>query len=267
MTTPSMLSSDAMTAASSAAPRATHAPYAGPVAGSALPASSRMVSGSSGRTAAHAVEPYVPPNWRSRLAPESQPDIATSESPPYESVIAPPLRSDAVERRGEALPWINVFLDERDRAPASATLGEPPRAAAEREDDWPFEEAGTATTELSGELSAHESPLSAPVEGAAPAPLPMWSDDDLLDIMPVRPSDSPSTDPSAHWAALARTETPKTDDDHAIPVSHTESAARALEMLARRVRGGELPLPGYVPELGDAAALAAALAALLGIRR
>ena len=47
----------------------------------------------------------------------------------------------------------------------------------------------------------------------------------------------------------------------------SEAAAAALETLARRIRDGELPIPGYAPGMGDAAALAAALASLLGLRR
>ena len=44
------------------------------------------------------------------------------------------------------------------------------------------------------------------------------------------------------------------------------AAGMALEVLALRVREGELPLSGYDPSMGDAAALVAALAALLGVR-
>jgi hypothetical protein len=45
------------------------------------------------------------------------------------------------------------------------------------------------------------------------------------------------------------------------------AAAAALEALARKVRVGELSLSGYVPGMSDEAALAATLAALLGLRR
>lgn len=48
--------------------------------------------------------------------------------------------------------------------------------------------------------------------------------------------------------------------------SRAESAAQTLEILAQRVRAGELPLAGYDPALGDAAALVTALAAVLGVR-
>jgi hypothetical protein len=39
-----------------------------------------------------------------------------------------------------------------------------------------------------------------------------------------------------------------------------------LESIARRLRSGELQVPGFVADRGDAAALAAALASLLGAR-
>lgn len=48
--------------------------------------------------------------------------------------------------------------------------------------------------------------------------------------------------------------------------SRAESAALTLEVLANRVRSGELTLAGYDPALGDAAALVTALAAVLGVR-
>jgi hypothetical protein len=43
--------------------------------------------------------------------------------------------------------------------------------------------------------------------------------------------------------------------------------AEALELLASRIRSGELTVPGYEPGMSDAAALTAALAAVLGVRR
>jgi hypothetical protein len=50
------------------------------------------------------------------------------------------------------------------------------------------------------------------------------------------------------------------------PQASAEAAAQTLELLALRVRAGELPLTGYDPALGDAAALVSALAVLLGVR-
>jgi len=47
----------------------------------------------------------------------------------------------------------------------------------------------------------------------------------------------------------------------------TTPVAEALEHLASRIRSGELTVPGYEPGMSDAAALTAALAAVLGVRR
>jgi hypothetical protein len=140
-----------------------------------------------------------------------------------------------------------------------------------RVDDWPFADAGAATVELSGELRAPDMAPATPPNGPASASHAMWSDDDLLDIMPA-PVQLTGND--ASWSPGAAGDDERLTGANAgrsaasfSPGAHSESAARALESLASRVRSGELVLPGYVPELGDAAALAAALAALLGIRR
>ena len=96
-------------------------------------------------------------------------------------------------------------------------------------------------------------------ETASPDLLSAWSNDDMNErsVAPNRmpiPGAVSSIEP---WADRAR----RSGDGNA------ETAARALEVLARRVRDGEVSLNGYEPRLGDAAALAAALAALLGVRR
>ena len=86
----------------------------------------------------------------------------------------------------------------------------------------------------------------------------MWSDDELIDIMPVTHSKS-TMPPVGEWATTARRDVEI--------ANNPETAAAALEALAARVRAGTVQLPQFAAELGDAAALAAALAALLGIRR
>jgi hypothetical protein len=79
-------------------------------------------------------------------------------------------------------------------------------------------------------------------ERTGPDPLPAWSDEDFVDIMPAP---SPSRAPLSSALDLR------------------EEAARAFESIAGRVRRGDLELPVFVPGMGDAAMLAAALAALL----
>lgn len=135
----------------------------------------------------------------------------------------------------------------------------------EANDEWPLAEAGAAMESLAAELVGDrgEPTVDASTEPTETAddrvaPMSAWTDDDIMDIMPVRAADAPSPT-NEHWAVQARRE--------ADGSSSTEAAAAVLEALARRVRDGELVLPGYTAEMGDAAALAAALAALLGVRR
>lgn len=259
MTIPSLLTPDQH--------RAARTPYAGPAAdanvGIAPPVS--------------AAEPYVPAALRSRpVMRSSMPDTLPATLPQhaehsgqaaqYEQGSSAQV-DDALPET-EALPSINAFLAlepvdaaEPADAPSPAesdrmAQGGAASAESERSDDWPFADAGAAASELSSELSSRE-PFAEPLLSSAPESLPMWNDDDMMDIMPVRAAD-PAPDATAgqpeHGGYRAGSE-------------QQESAARALETLATRVRGGELVLPGYAPEMGDAAALAAALAALLGSRR
>ncbi|MEO7520708.1 MAG: hypothetical protein ABIW79_02715 [Gemmatimonas sp.] len=203
----------------------TNAPYAGPTTRPTLeiPMASDAV-----------VAPYVPAQWRACSEPTANPtkrDLAASA----------PAHVD------DSLPPIGSFLQESEVVPATT-------------DDWPFHDAGEQTTELSSDLPGAEATAAESGHGVAPPPLPMWNDDDMMDIMPTA-TNRPSS------ANLASRDTPSPETSEQGSFAHTESAARALESLAHRVRSGELHLAGYVPELGDAAALAAALAALLGIRR
>ena len=201
----------------------TNAPYAGPAADPSVD----FATGSQ-----HVVTPYVPPEWRARAS------LTVRER---ESASTP----SAEVAEAESLPSIGSFL----QAPTEVA---PPR------EDWPFQDAGEQTTELTEELRGNETSASSG-EGVRPLSLPMWKDDDLMDIMPPPTTRTPS--------AGIRDSASAESTSSAEGMQHTESAARALETLAQRVRSGDLLLPGYAPELGDAAALAAALAALLGIRR
>lgn len=158
-------------------------------------------------------------------------------------------------------------------ASSSATTDDAP-------DAWPLAEAGEAMRELADQLSAHDVPQhDAPVVNAdhensleplfaidAPTPLvkplPMWSDDDMMDIMPVTHR-APAEEGDTHWAARARREAQR----DARASDDIESAARVLEALAKRVRDGDLQINGYSPDMSEAAAVAAALASLLNARQ
>lgn len=140
-------------------------------------------------------------------------------------------------------------------------------------DAWALDDAAAQMRALADELRepqglAHHAGEAARLfaETASLDLLSAWSDDDMIDIMPmqnersVAPKRMPTPGASSAiepWADRAR----RSGDENA------ETAARALEVLARRVRDGEISLTGYEPRLDDAAALAAALAALLGVRR
>lgn len=192
--------------------------------------------------------------------------------------------------------------DEVSLEPEEATAPD----AAQGEDGWPLDEAvaefrslgarleplpppvtddtdGTAFGDLNvtaGNLDADASPMSPPMSA--------WSDDDLLDIMPIRhsgrtplsgaalPADGElwaerafkAQEDALSFGASLAAELPGAEREEMPPaeVATAEQAAHALELLAQRVRAGELLLPGYDPRMGEPAALVAALAALLGVR-
>jgi hypothetical protein len=182
-------------------------------------------------------------------------------------------------------------------------------AADASEPDWAMADAVAQASDLTRDFPAStHAHADSGADAPTPDPLPMWNDDEFLDIMPSPEAARASTE-TPHWtralrdnagkdapprdeslSALFGTSEPDSSggayDDidagahdaapderadatnaHAgSPFATSEMAARALEGLAARVRSGDLQVPGYAPELGDAAALAAALAALLGVR-
>jgi hypothetical protein len=200
---------------------------------------------------------------------------------------------------GEALPWIESFLDgsagdaegndhvlasEASDATIDAVAGiqgtggstasvestagsslelptESDSLTSATGEEWPLAEAGEAIRAIADDLARHtDASLDDTEQVASDAPAPslhMWSEDDMMDIMPVKAS-SPDVEAAEQWATRARREAEE---------GSPESAARALEALASRVRSGEIQLPTFSPEMGEAAALAAALAALLTLRR
>jgi len=94
------------------------------------------------------------------------------------------------------------------------------------------------------------------VTGLAAAPLPMWGDDDMPDTI------------VAHEASLTDALDHPVDREELFPVvdvpsSQSELAASALESVAHKVRVGSLELSRFRAELGEAAAVATVLAALL----
>ncbi len=174
---------------------------------------------------------------------------------------------------------------------ASAIVGDDldaqPEVAGE---EWPLDEAATEFRTFSAHLGLADQFPADLAENATPprpAPLPAWSDDDLMDIMPVRHAEptlsTAVTEPTdaEHWSDRAQKAQEEAQVIRAMataqaaaqaappmvsPEASAEEAAHALELLAQRVRAGELMLPSYDPRMGEPAALVAALAALLGVR-
>lgn len=266
--------------------RMTNAPYAGPSAHAGTPAGtpSHMPTAAASPRA----RPYIPPAWRSagvahRAGEAGQGDsgaqmtTAVDALPPIAEFLAadPTSWSESAQAQVATAPRDNVIDPEASDSYRVSPVA--PDDPTPRGEDWPFADAGAATVELTGELRAPDPVSQQAPDGSASSPHAMWNDDDLVDIMPSPVQQSVSDAPwrpggaveAAGSDALVHESTAAGDVHHAAGNSHAnnESAARALEALAHRVRSGELALPGYVPELGDAAALAAALAALLGIRR
>lgn len=225
--------------------------------------------------------------------------------PAVEAEIAAPV-DEVADQVVEATTALGAALEVMEvaevPAAAAAAVGMPTET-----DEWPLEEAAAEFHELRERMGAGEpQPASAastaepretgPAESPAPTPLAPWSDDDLLDIMPIRHSGQTPLSSEAVvsdgelWAERARraheevtvframtTPPPTRDggpsaiapDEHSevsADAASAEEAAHALEVLARRVRAGELALPSYDPRMGEPGALVAALAALLGAR-
>jgi hypothetical protein len=137
---------------------------------------------------------------------------------------------------------------------------------------WAIAEATEAVAELADGLAGHVSAAEtdAVVSEVLPldaTPLEPWSDDERwMDIMPaLQTPGGPDLAGETAWArAFAEPPAPMTPPT--LPAGDTDAAAASLEAIARRLRAGDLELPGFRGDRGDAAALAATLAAILGAR-
>ena len=199
-------------------------PYAAPFAGDS---EKERPAGASART------PFVPPTYAPLPAVGSEPDIES----------------------GESLPWIEAYAE--DEAEAS-----PGHDSTTPTDTWAIDDATVSISHLAQDLTA-----ASGITPPAPAPElhSPWKDDEAwMDIMPALPN-SGSADPAmdTSWAR-AFAEPPAPMLPPPLPAGDAQAAAASLEAVARRLRSGELRVPGFHAEAGDAAALAATLASLLG---
>lgn len=157
------------------------------------------------------------------------------------------------------LPWIDAFAEDSDSPHES----------------WPMDDAGRRLDELAqslgsldasraraaGDENAQDSDSVPEEENGVvlppDAPVSMWSEDEWIDILPP-PEAAESTGSNDRDLADARA---------AIASARVESAARALEGLAQRVREGGLTVPGFASDIADEAMLAGLLASMLGWRQ
>jgi len=168
------------------------------------------------------------------------------------------LLDDELVESNASLPWITTFM---------ADAGERMRALTTALDSH------TTHSDVS---HASEFPED---EDQRPLPMPMWNDNDCVDVMPVHAPSSPADVgmPSAPITMSAFTHTPTlfcadpvdsaehvSAPNEPSRLSNADATARALEALAWRIRNGDLVILGFSADRGDAAALATALAALLG---
>ncbi|MEP6835235.1 MAG: hypothetical protein ABJB74_17745 [Gemmatimonas sp.] len=165
------------------------------------------------------------------------------------------------------LPWIDAFAAE----------------APETDESWPLGEAGKRLDELTQSLSSLdasrermqvERQLSdAPLLEFPESALPMWNEEEWIDIMPPSSADlSLHEELSQAGLSLSAPDNSATNREpgaDAMPSTlvNAESAARALESLAQRVRNGELQVPAFSNEVGQEAMLAGLLASMLGWRQ
>ena len=187
------------------------------------------------------------------------------------------------------LPWIDAFVeDEADDA-------------YEAEDEWPMGEAGKRLDELTQSLTSLDaSRARQEAEGHAELRASvssddghaMWNEEEWIDIMPTpltasastelshlisRPQAASGSDPVseserklAHEVSGASFNEGITAESPASSLARVvsaETAARALEGLAMRVRNGDLQLPAFNSDVAEEAMLAGVLASMLGWRQ
>ena len=222
------------------------------------------------------------PSLELERASEESPDAlpalpgAPAEELPVSHGEAPTAEADEPPSGGPELPLL--MPDYGTDAPAREPMRSPPWMSSPSETIAAIEEAlvtddPTAADERAGSATGDETPGNEePLPWiAAPPDEPSARHDEAEGS---READrGSSADPTAYDAVLTRRITPPggpTTADAASDVRAIVGAnlavAEALERVARRVRSGELRVPAVEEAAGDAGALAAALAVLLGVR-
>lgn len=256
------------------------APYAVPRSNGV---SSNGLSGrAGGRPAADVLVPFVPREFRGALSREVT-VVPAAEPLPLASAAMPsqlfgtPTRDTESEHPSLADNF-SVVVEENVVAPVAITdLPWIDAFAAEEpepEDAWPMGEAGKRLDELTQSLTSLDaSRARQQAEGETPqlglpeAEHEMWNDEEWIDIMPTPLALSSSTEileDISHFEPAADADVRQADAR--VPFG-AESAARALEGLAQRVRAGQVQVPSFNAEMAEEAMLAGLLASMLGWRQ
>ncbi len=255
---------------------------------SLLPPYARPVTGESATSLAGPVafRPFVPPTWVGTpghgvgavdagsfgAVSAADPELreAFAEAGSVSLPIADPELREAFAETGEVeLPWIDAFAAEPEAEAAAgdalpASEGTAPEETAS-DDAWAIADAGEHIAHLAEEISAAGSESHA-ASSTAETHQPWQDDEAWMDIMPALPNTGANNAAAEVAWARAFAEPPAPLVPPAPPVGDAQAAAASLEAVARRLRAGDLSVPGFHADRGDAAALAAALASILGAR-
>jgi hypothetical protein len=240
-----------------------------------------------------ALVPFIPPgfrDWNSRVS-----QLATVPAGASWAETDAASDPEVAIAGNQELPWIETFAEDVLPSVGETYFGTPAAETPELEpdslggadDNWMLGEAGKRLDELTQSLSSLDATRAAESgqrrgdvaseEEIAPSELPMWGrDDEWMDIMPAQaiqadaPLAVPFEAPSAHaeherysdGVSQRALENAAAEAIEA-QIRHADMAARALEVIARRVRAGEVAVPEFDAELGEAAVLAGILASLL----
>lgn len=174
-------------------------------------------------------------------------ELPPGQSAPHRFALNPPYvfgRASA-PRPVEELPSISEFLDTAPPIEQFAPSAPATTTVEQRESDWPS---------WGGETSA------------PPPAADEWARDDWQSFDWGAAAHLGTAPPDAAAAAWASTDWNEPSGNKQSRQSAAEALARALDQISQRIRAGELRVPGS-ETVQDDAAIAATLAALLGIRR
>ena len=257
------------------------APYAAPQTASAVQATAAAPLSSPALPSSLA--PFVPPRFRdwAPAAPTPVRNNVVAAREPWESPLLNAVDTSVLQA-DKSLPWIEAFVQDDDMHSEPEVMSPLLLASSNAEDieetsvedSWLMGEAGKRLTELTQSLSSLDASRaaqaaldekSATVELDQPAALPMWGDDDWMDIMPTYTSPSSTSMVPQHSRLTALDQAPVEEEYFDEPTSleaaaaeaikmqqhHSDVAANALESVARRIRAGEMAIPEFDADMSE----------------